>query len=65
MDDATLTKMAMDEADNQLSRSEFIQSMELSELEHRKIKLLIANGIINVVERSGLRGGQRRVYSNG
>lgn len=60
MDDLTLTKMAMDEADRQMDRSEFIQSMELTELERRKIKLAIANGIINVMERTG-RNGYRQL----
>lgn len=55
--------MAMDEADRQIDRSEFIQSMELTTLERRKIKLAIANGIINTVERIG-RSGSRRVYPN-
>lgn len=63
MDDQQLTKMAMEEADRQIDRSEFIQSMQLSPLERRKIKLAIANGIINTVERIG-RSGSRRVYSN-
>lgn len=58
MDDQTLTRMAMDEADRQIDRSDFIQSMELTALERRKIKLVIANGIINVMERTG-RSGKR------
>lgn len=58
MDDQTLTRMAMDEYDRQIDRSEFIQSMELTALERRKIKLAIANGIINVMERTG-RSGKR------
>lgn len=49
--DEEITKMALDEAEHQMEWSGFIREMDLTALERRKIKLAIANGIINVVEK--------------
>lgn len=49
--DAEITKLALDEAEHQMEWSGFIRGMDLTKVERRKIKLAIANGILNVVER--------------